>query len=109
MYCQFNTPHPSATPLDWSSEDWDGKKAKAREQCPILDFNILEKQKQKMLQDRAQDIPQDMMQDNQELDLINGVQGLSLDPKTDIQNLMDVPVPPPDVPQVKDKGFRLRR
>ena len=59
-YCQFDSPHPSATMSDWSSKDWDGEKAKARKQCPLLDFNILEKQIQKTLQDRAQDIPQDM-------------------------------------------------
>ena len=63
MYCQFDTPHPSATLFDWSSKDWDGKKAKARKQCPLFDFNVLEKQIQETLQDRAQDIPQDMMHD----------------------------------------------
>ena len=41
-YCQFVTPHPSATPSDWSSEDWVAGKAKAREECLLLDFNILE-------------------------------------------------------------------
>ena len=43
MYCQFDTPHPSAIPSDWSSEDLDGNKAKAREQHPLLNFKILEK------------------------------------------------------------------
>ena len=33
-YCKYDTPHPSATPSDWSTEDWDGKKVKAREQFP---------------------------------------------------------------------------
>ena len=39
MYCKFNAPHPSVIPSDSSSEDWDGRKAKAREQRPHLDFN----------------------------------------------------------------------
>ena len=26
---------------DWSSKDWDSKKAKARKQCPLLDFNLI--------------------------------------------------------------------
>ena len=37
-YCKYDAPHPSTTLSDWSSEDWDGKKAKAREQHPLLDF-----------------------------------------------------------------------
>ena len=30
-YCKYEAPHPSPELFDWSSEDWDGKKAKARE------------------------------------------------------------------------------
>ena len=33
-YCKFDAPHPSATLSDWSSEDWDGNKAKSRETMP---------------------------------------------------------------------------
>ena len=29
-YCKHEDPHPSPIQLDWSSEDWDGEKAKAR-------------------------------------------------------------------------------
>ena len=94
--------------MDWSSKDWDGKKAKAREQCPLLDFNVLEMQIQKTLQDRAQDIPQDMMHDittdKQETDLVNGIQDLMLEPKLDVQNSTDLLAPPPDVSEVKSKG-----
>ena len=101
-------PHPSATLSDWSSKDWDGKKAKAREQCPLLDFNVLEKQIQKTLQDRAQDIAKDTMHDittdKQETDLVNGIQDLMLEPKSDVQNLTDVLAPPLDVPEGKSKG-----
>ena len=37
-YCKYEVPHPSPEPLDWSSEDWDGEKAKAREQKSLIDF-----------------------------------------------------------------------
>ena len=30
-FCMCNTSHPSPAPSDWSSEDWDGDKAKVRE------------------------------------------------------------------------------
>ena len=106
-YCQFDAPHPTATPSDWSSEDWDGEKAKAREQCPLLDFSILEKQICKTLQDRAQDLPQDTTEDitidKQETDLVNVIQDLTLEPKLDVQNLTDVPASPLDVPKIKTK------
>ena len=35
---QEQTPHPSPVPLDWSSEVWDGEKAKAREEKSLVDF-----------------------------------------------------------------------
>ena len=108
MYCQFDAPHPSATLSDWSSKDWDGDKAKAREQHPLLDFEILEKQIQKTLQDRAQDMPQDtthnITTDKQETDLVNSIQDLMLESKSDAQNLIDVLAPPPDMPEVKSEG-----
>ena len=88
-YCKYDAPHPSTTPSDWSSEDWDGNKAKDREQCPILDFNMLEKQICKTLQDRAQDLLQDTTQDNtidkQEKDVVNSMQDLTLNPNTNVQ------------------------
>ena len=75
---------------------------------PLIDFNILEKQIQKALQDRAQDIPQDTIHDittgKQETDLVNSIQYLMLEPKLDIQNLTDILAPPPDMPEVKSKG-----
>ena len=37
-YCKYEVPHPSPVPLDWSREDWDGEKAKAREQKSLVDF-----------------------------------------------------------------------
>ena len=37
-YCKYEAPHPSPDPLDWSSEDWEGEKAKAKEQKSLIDF-----------------------------------------------------------------------
>ena len=33
-YCKYEAPYPSPEPSDWSSEDWDGEKAKVKEQKP---------------------------------------------------------------------------
>ena len=39
-YCEQSPPLPSPQELDWSSKDWDGTKAKAREQNnSLIDFN----------------------------------------------------------------------
>ena len=39
-YCEQGAPHPSSQESDWSSKDWDGTKAKAREQNKsLIDFN----------------------------------------------------------------------
>ena len=59
-YCKYDALHSSVTLSDWSTKDWDGDKAKAREQCPLLNFKLLEQQIQKTLQDRAKDTPPDM-------------------------------------------------
>ena len=37
-YCKHKSPHPSPVHSDWSSEDWDGNKAKAKEQKSLIDF-----------------------------------------------------------------------
>ena len=107
-YCQFDAPHPSATPSDWSSENWDGNKSKAREQCPLLDFKMLEKQIQKTPQDRAQEVPQDttlnITTDKQETDLVNSIQDLMLESKLDVQNSTDTLAPPLNMQEVKSKG-----
>ena len=107
MYCKFDGPHPSATPSDWSSEDWDGGKAKPREQRPFLNFKLLEQQIQKTLQDTTLDMPQDMTHnaviDKQETDLIDGIQDLTLEPKQDTQNSTDILDSPLDAPEAKGK------
>ena len=37
-YCKYEAPHPSQVHSDWSSEDWDGDKAKAKEQMSLINF-----------------------------------------------------------------------
>ena len=104
IYCMFDAPHPSITLSDWSSEDWDDKKAKAKEQRALLDFKLLEQQLQKTLQDTPQDTTQDT--DKQETDLINGMQDLTLDQKPDKQNKTDILAPPLGTPGAKYKELR---
>ena len=78
--------------MDWSSEDWDGNKAKAREQCPLLDFNILEKQIKKTLQDLIQDVSLDLLDNDSKIekDLMKDMQALTLKGDTDTQTVADV-------------------
>ena len=38
-YCKHEASHPSPIQLDWSSEDWDSEKAKAREHKSLIVFN----------------------------------------------------------------------
>ena len=91
-YCQYDAPHPPNTPSDWSSGDWDSTKAKAREQCPLLDFNFLEKLIKKTLQDLIQDIPLHLPDsDNKiEKDLMKDMQALTLMGDTDTKTVMDI-------------------
>ena len=97
MYCKFDIPHPSITLSDWSSKDWDGRKAKAKEQMPLFDFRLQEQQLQKTLQDMTQDV----VPDKQEMDLINRMQDLTLEQNQDMQNKTDILAPPLDMPEVK--------
>ena len=39
-YCKFDAPHPSPVPSDWSSKDWNGDKARNREQRSLIDAPI---------------------------------------------------------------------
>ena len=87
-YCKYDPPHLPTTLSDWSSKDWDSKKANAGEQCPLLDFNLLEKQLQETLQDLIQDKSQDTLDNNMvEKNLTKGFQALTLKEDTDRQNL----------------------
>ena len=36
-YCKHKASHHSPIQLDWLSKDWDGEKAKAREQKSLID------------------------------------------------------------------------
>ena len=86
-------PHiPPNTPSDLSSEDWDSTKAKEREQHPLFDFNCLEKQIKKTLQDPIQDVSLDLPDsDNKiEKDLMKDMQALTLKGDTDTKTVMDI-------------------
>ena len=63
-------------------------------------------QLQKTLQDRAQDIPQDMTHDtdDQQTDLVNGIKDLTLDSKPNVQNSTTSMAPQPDMPEETAKG-----
>ena len=39
-YCKYKAPYPSPIPSDWSSEEWDGEKAKVREQRSLIDLDF---------------------------------------------------------------------
>ena len=57
-YSKCEAPHPSPIQSDWSSEDWDGEKAKAREQKSLIDFNPPKPDsKQTMNLETADDLP----------------------------------------------------
>ena len=106
-YCKYDTPHPSMTPSDWSSEDWDGEKVKAREQCPLLDFNQLEKQLKQTLQDPIQDISQNTLDDHMvEKSLSKDLQALTLNEDVDNQNLVDTQETRPEVLEDNNKVKR---
>ena len=90
MYCKYNTPHPVMTPSNWSSEDWDGEKAKAREQCSLIDYNQLEKQLRQTLEDPIQDMSPKTLDDNMlEKSLSDDLQALTLMEDRDNQELPD--------------------
>ena len=36
-FCLYKAPHPLPNQSEWSSEDWDGEKAKAKEQNPFIE------------------------------------------------------------------------
>ena len=47
-YCNYKAPHPSPIPSDWLSEDWDGEKARVREQRSLIDLNFPKLDQRKM-------------------------------------------------------------
>ena len=57
-YCKYEAPHPSPELSDWSSEDWDGEKAKVREQKSLVDFIPLKQDTDpQTMEVMAEDIP----------------------------------------------------
>ena len=90
-YRACNAPHPSPAPLDWSSEDWHGDKAKVREQRSLIDFKLLDA--------LVQDTTWETMPDRQEKDLVNSIDNLMLD--QDKTTPTDTLAPPPDTSEEK--------
>ena len=100
-YCAYSAPHPSPAPSDWSSEDWNGDKAKVREQRSLINFKLADAQ--------VQDTTQETTIDRQEKDLVNGIDNLMLDadkttptdtlaPKLDMSDTL---IPQPDMTEKK--------
>ena len=79
-YCKFNTPHPSPVPSDWSSKDWDGDKARNREQESLID-TLLDME------------TQDRTQDKQEENLISNLENLMLEQDKTTSNKTDMLIP----------------
>ena len=40
MFCRYKVPHPLLNQSEWSSEDWNGEKAKAKEQNPFIKSDV---------------------------------------------------------------------
>ena len=56
-YCKHEPPHPSPVHSDWSNEDWDSEKAKAREQKSFTDFKPPKPQTDEQVTDSVNKIP----------------------------------------------------
>ena len=90
MYYKYDAPHPSTPPSDWSSEDWNGDKAKAREQCSLLDFNQLKQQLNLTLKDSSQrTLLQALHHNSPNKKLANKFQAMMLDGNNDKQDPPD--------------------
>ena len=57
VWCKQQAPHPLPVQLDWSSEDWDGNKAKARGQGSLMIFKFPKPEAHKLTLDLIDDIP----------------------------------------------------
>ena len=55
-YCKHEEPHPSPVYSNWSSKDWDGNKAKAKEQKSLIDFEPPKPDSDKKLTDQLTDM-----------------------------------------------------
>ena len=97
-YCKCNAPQPSPAPSHWSTEDWDGDKAKVREQRSLIDSRLLDTQ--------VQDTIWETTPERQEKDLVNGIDNLMLD--QDETTLTDTCVLPPDMSEEKCKAEGMK-
>ena len=55
-YCKHEAPQPSPVHSNWSSEDWDSDKAKAKEQRSLIHFEPLKPYSDKELIDQLTDM-----------------------------------------------------
>ena len=90
MYCKYDTPHPSPVPSDWSSKDWDGDKARNREQKSLID-TLLDKE------------TQDRTQDKQKTHLISNLEHLTLEKDKTTPNMTDTLIPPLETSEEKQE------
>ena len=79
--CKYDAPHPSPIPSDWSSKDWDGDKARNREQKSLID-TLLGME------------TQDETQEKQEKYLISNLENLTLQQDKTTPNMTDMLIPP---------------
>ena len=80
-YWKYDSPHPSPVPSDWSSEDWDGDKARNREQKSFAD-TLLDKE------------TQDRTQEKQKKHLISNLENLMLKQDKTTPIMTDKLIPP---------------
>ena len=63
-YCNYETPQLFPIHSDWSSEDWDGKKAKAREQESLIDSMAIKIGNDTLVTNKTSDRPKTKITDN---------------------------------------------
>ena len=89
-YCKYNAPHPSTVPSNLSSEDWDGNKARNREQKSLID-TLLDRETQGRTQEK------------QEKHLISDLENLMLEQDKTAPNMTDTLIPPLEKLEEKQK------
>ena len=91
LLLQAGALHPSPQESDWSSEDWDGTKAKAKEQTnSLMDSNTLKPQTDFDQRTDVNEIPFSKLQTRQN------------DPKEKLVEVMDSLIPPPPTKAPED-------
>ena len=92
-YCKYEAPHPSPEPSDWSSEDWDGEKAKAREQKSLIDFMLPKPDTDQQTMDMMVDKKETVMTDDIPFQKLT-IQ--SDNPDKESPEVTDTLIPPPE-------------